>query len=299
MGGVRLEDDQFLPEPPEFADSAYADVEATGNAMPIFFEWYKWTGIAANRVACLQSTSGGLREIPAIELAVLRGLLNRASRLMVASLHLAAGHKHAEAILVLNRSVSETGVLVQWLCKAGSGEPFRRYRAKGLAVELRLKKHIEDNIRSRGGAVQVVEKRMLSAIESLCISAQMTEEEILATKPLPDFASMLRALGHDELSYTVMQRLGSHAVHGTWPDLMFHYLDQEDGAFVLTDNVIVPEGPEFMSSAIVVLEAVASFAAYVLSDEELVANISALVGDVIAELVRVHRLAAGDDYSAA
>jgi hypothetical protein len=299
MDTVHLEEDQFLPEPPEFPDSAYEEAERTGNAMPLLFEWHKWTGLVANRVASLDPASPGYLEHPSVEVAVLRGLLNRASRLMLACLRLASSHKHAEAIRLLNRSVCETAVLVQWLCKSGSGDAFRRYLAKGLDAELRLKKHIEDNIRNRGGAIHVIEKRMLHVIGEFCALAQMTEEEVRATKPLPDFASMLRSLGHDELSYTVLQRLGSHAVHGTWPDLLSHYLEVENGIFTLSDNTIAPEGPEFVASSTLVLEAVGSFATYVLRDDEFVSEMVHMVHEAIAEIVRIYRLAAGDDHSAA
>jgi len=296
---VHLEEDQFLPVPPTLSPSDFEQVHATGNAMPLLFEWHKWAGLVANRVASLDPSSPGYRELPPVETAVLRGLLNRASRLMLASLRLASLHKHAEAILLLNRSICETAVLVQWLCKSGSGEAFRRYLAKGLDAELRLKSHIEENINARGGEVLVVEKRMLAAVAELCASAQLTEAEVRATKPLPDLASMFRALGHEELSYTVVQRLGSHAVHGTWPDLLFHYLESADGAFTLTDNVIAPEGTEFVASSTLVLEAVAAFARFVLSDEEFASELAGVAEDGIVEIIRVHRLTTGNDYSAA
>lgn len=110
---------------------------------------------------------------------------------------------------------------------------------------------------------------------------------------------MLRSLGHDELSYTVLQRLGSHAVHGTWRDLLSHYLEVENGIFTLSDNTIAPEGPELVASSTLVLEAVGSFASYVLRDDEFVSEMVQMVQEAIAEIVRIYRLAAGDDHSAA
>lgn len=211
--GVHLEEGQLFPEWPIFAETDFDRAKTTGDAMPLLFEWYKWTGLVANQIASLDPSSPGYRQLPSVETAVLRGLMNRASRLMVANLRLASFHKHAEAIRLLNRSICETAVMVQWLCHSGSGEPFRRYLAKGLDAELRLKANINENIRARGGGqMLVIEKRMLTAIDNLCDLAQLTEADVKSTKPLPDFASMLRTLGHDDLSYTVMQRLGSHAV---------------------------------------------------------------------------------------
>jgi len=297
--GVHLKEGQLFPDPPAFAETDFDRVKATGDAMPILFKWYKWTGLVANQIASLDPASLGYRKLPDVEVAVLRGLMNRVSRLMVANLRLAALHKHAEAVVLLNRSIGETAIIVQWLCHGGSGDPFRRYLAKGLEAELRLKNNIETNIRARNGQPLVIEKRMLAAISKLLDLAHLTENEVESTKRLPDFASMLHALGHDDLSYTVMQRLGSHAVHGTWPDLLFHYLEVENDAFVLTDNVIRVEGTEFVASATVVLEAVAALARFVVSDEEFATEIAQVAQDAIGEIVRIHRLTNGDDYSAA
>jgi len=297
--GVHLKEGQLFPDRPVFAEADFDRAKTTCDARPILFEWYKWTGIVANQIASLDPASPGYRRLPRVETAVLRGLMNRASRLMVANLRLASLQKHAEAIRLLNRSICETAVVVQWLCQSGSGEPFRRYLAKGLDAELRLKVNIDQNIRDRGGQVLIIEKRMLAAIEKLCDLAELSETDVKATKPLPDFASMLRTIGHDDLSYTVMQRLGSHAVHGTWPDLLFHYLDLEDDTFVLTDNVIAPEGTEFVASATVVLEAVIEFARFVVMDQEFATEIAQTAREAIDEIVRIHRLTSGDDYSTA
>jgi hypothetical protein len=296
---VHLKEGQLFPDSPAFEESDFDRAKATGDGMPLLFEWYKWTGLVANQIASLDPASPGYRTLPRVEVAVLRGLMNRASRLMIANLRLAALHKHAEAIVLLNRGICETAIIVQWLCQSGSGDSFRRYLAKGLEAELHLKDNIEANVRSRNGQMLVIEKRMLAAIARLLDLAQLSEDDVRSTKRLPDFASMLNFLGHDDLSYTVMQRLGSHAVHGTWPDLLFHYIELENDTFVLTDNVIRAEGTEFVASSTVVLEAVAAFARYVVSDEEFAAEIAQVAQDAAAEIVRIHRLTSGDDYSAA
>ena len=40
----------------------------------------------------------------------------------------------------------------------------------------------------------------------------------------------LKALNKDEM-YLFIQRLPSHAVHGSWVDLLFHHLEYKDGFF--------------------------------------------------------------------
>ena len=165
--GVHLEEGQLFPEPPVFERADYERAKATGDARPLLFEWYKWTGLVTNQVASIDPSSPGYRKLPPVETAVLRGLMNRASRLMLANLRLASLQKHAEAIRLLNRSICETAVVVQWLCHSGSGEPFRRYLAKGLDAELRLKAHIEENIRRRSGHVLVI-KNVCLPLSTIC-----------------------------------------------------------------------------------------------------------------------------------
>lgn len=296
--GVALKDGDLLPAYPEFEQEAFDRASATGDAMPLLFEWYKWTGIVTNQVACLQGDFVAIQPFSERELAILRGLLNRCSRLMVAVLRLASTHKHAEAVRLLNRSVCESALLVQWLCTSGTGESFRRYIAKGLDAELRLKNEIEKQVEARGGAILVIEKRMLAAVAELCSLGGLTPDEVRAAKKLPSLEAMLRTLGHDELSYVVVQRLGSHAVHGTWPDLLSHYLTVEDGEFVLTDNTIRTEGTELVASATLVLEAVSTFASTVLKEKGFAEDLAHDLSYAIAEIVRIHRLT-GDDYSAA
>lgn len=296
--GVHLRDDEFLPEPPKFSPEDFERARRDRDPRPLLFEWYKWTGLVANRVASISPDSPSYRNLPAIEIAVLRGLLNRCARLMVAILQLAARRKHAEAIRVLSRCISESAVVARWLCTSGSGQPFGSYLAKGLDAELRLKSDIERNIAERDDTVLKVEKRMLAAIAQLCALAGMSEDNVRAAKSLPNFASLLRDVGHPDLSYTVLQRQGSHAVHGTWPDLIFHYLDVEGGKFNITDNNVEPEGGDFLAVPILVLEAVAEIAAFTLSDQELATDLQNVASDAITEIVRIHRLASGDDYSA-
>ncbi len=108
---------------------------------------------------------------------------------------------------------------------------------------------------------------------------------------------MYRRLALPELAYTVMQRLGSHAVHGTWPDLLFHYLEDEQGTLVPRDNNAPAEDTELGAAAIFVLEAIDDFAQLVCVDAEFAADLGQAMKDTIAELSRLQRLKSGCDYA--
>ncbi len=293
-----LNPDDFLPNPPEFSDDDYAHCIETGSVMPMVFEWYKWTGLATNQVASIDPRSPGCRKLLAVHSAALRGLLNRCSRLMLSVLKLASFGKHGEATKLLNRSVAETANIIRWLCRENSPEAFERYLAEGLKNELKLKDDIHANIAERGGDKLVVEARMLRAVDELISLAGMTEAQVRAAKPLLDRASMFRKLSLPDTAYIVVQRLGSHAVHGTWPDLLFHYLEQQDGEFVLRDNVVPPEDTELASAAMFVLEAVAEYATLLCLESDLGLELSQVMVSARDELVRLVKLKAPEDYSA-
>jgi hypothetical protein len=77
---------------------------------------------------------------------------------------------------------------------------------------------------------------MMSFSQQFFEIPQLSEEEVKKAKPLPDLASMCRDLQLNDLFYTVIQRIGSHSVHGTWPDLCTYYLKFEEGSFHVEDH---------------------------------------------------------------
>lgn len=295
---VHIGPDDFLPTPPEFSDEEYARCKETGSVMPMVFEWYKWTGLAVNQVASLDPRSPGCRKLPQVHMATLRGLLNRCSRLMLAVLRLASSGKHGEATKLLNRSIAETATVVRWLCRENTPEAFERYLAEGLKSELKLKDDIQKNITELGGSKLVVEDRMVRAVDEMVSLAGMTEPQVRAAKPLLDLASLYRKLSLPDTAYIVVQRLGSHAVHGTWPDLLFHYLEQEDGEFVLRDNDVPADDTELANAAMFVLEGAADFATLLCVDAEFGVKLSQVMLDARDELVRLVNLKAPEDFSA-
>lgn len=294
--GVHLPDGDLLPTPPEFDPEDFDRCIERGSLMPIVFEWYKWTGLAAQGLASIRPDSPGFLDMPRVHAAVLRGLLNRCSRLVLSVLRLASFTRHGESTKLIGRSVVETAVTISWLCVRNSAEDFSRYLAHGLKPELRMKDEIERNIAERNGIVWPIEARMLGNIELMIERAGLTEAAVRNAKPLPDLASRYRALELPDTSYNVEQRLGSHAVHGTWPDLLFHYLEFEDNEFVLRDGNVLPEDMELASGALQVLEALSRFASTVLYDERSSPNVTLAVDSVRDEVVRLTRLRDGDDF---
>jgi hypothetical protein len=82
--------DRLLPKQPAFPAELVEECRRTKDFRPILFEWYKYVGSLCNMVACLDLGSPAFRPLPSIHYAVLIGLLNRCSRLMVANVRLRA-----------------------------------------------------------------------------------------------------------------------------------------------------------------------------------------------------------------
>lgn len=261
------------------------------------FEWYKHVGILAVEFANLKDT-GGMKPIGARNLAALKGLLMRCAKLMRANSHLSRQRGGSgEATTILDRSIVESAVKVRWLCQHGTEERFSLFIADGLKTELRLKKVIEENIAARGH-VTVIEHRMLASIASTILASGVTDDEILNTKPVPDYASMLQILGVNPLNYIVYQRIGSHAVHGTWAALLLQYLREDDnGTLVPRDIDLDTHINQFTVVALAVLDAMESFATFIAIRYDTLAALKMPIEASRVGILEIHNEAAGSDFA--
>lgn len=292
-------DNQFLPKPPTFSDELVEQCTQSRDFRPILFEWYKFVGKFCNIVACISPDSPALRDIPAVHYAVLVGLLNRCSRLMLSNVRLSSTGKYGETTRLLDRSISESTIKIQWLCHNNSTESFVQYLADGLKKDLILKEQIEKNIESRNGDILVIEQRMLSSINKCIELSGLSEQEINDAKRLPDFASMCNDLGFGDLFYIAIQRMGSHAVHGTWSDLVLNYLRLENGQRLCPrDHEIETQDVQFIAVIQLVLQAIKSFLKYVASDVSDMAELISIIESSSNEIAKIQDLSWEADFGA-
>jgi hypothetical protein len=289
--------DRLLPEPPAFPAELVEECRRTKDFRSILFEWYKYVGSLCNMVACLDSTSPALRPLPGVHYAVIIGLLNRCSRLMVANVRLSCTRRYGETTRLIDRSIAETAVKIQWLCQEDSPERFARYIADALRNDLLMKEHIEENIKNRGGRALAIENRMLDSIQRSIERGGMTETEVRAAGRLPDFASICRDLGFEDRFYLVVQRMGSHAVHGTWSDLLFNYLRYEEGqGFHPRDHDVETQDVQYIVVCRLVMAAIVSFVDYVSRDADTAEGFRLIAEGIEAELVNIQEQAWGADF---
>ena len=282
---------------PTFSAELWARCRKDNDFTPILFEWYKYIGGTCNIVASISRFSPAIREMPALNYAILTGLLNRCSRLMLSVLRLSVTKKYGETIVLLDRSIYESAVTVQWLCFKDSDDCFKRYLAGGMKSDLKLKDHIQRSIDERGGDILVIEKEMLVSIQEYIDSTELSEEQIRQINPLPDLWSMCRDVGLSEKFYIGTQRMGSHAVHGTWTALRGHYLRQDaDGEYSLRDHDVRPHENQFMVIPLVILDTLKKFIEYVVPDPTHREPIESILADANAEMLKLTQEIASPDF---
>jgi hypothetical protein len=257
-----------LKSPPSFTSEQIEECKTEDNLLPLLFEFQRSTVIAIITCAQLRPESPGIKKISKIHFAVLAALLNRCCRLSLAVNNLGAGGLFGETTRLLMRSIIESSIKARWLIKMNSDEQFRIFLSDGLKKEIMMREEIRSNVERRGGKSLVIEDRMLSFSQRFFDAPQLSEEEVRVAKPLRDLASMCRDLELNDLFYLAIQRIGSHSVHGTWPDLYTYYLKHEDDAFHVEDHNARMSENELLYTCDFMLAAADDFLVYVGNAED-------------------------------
>lgn len=290
-----MAEENTIPSPPKITDSELEECRRTGNYCPVLFEWYKYVGSLCNFYACIKLDSPAIRTIPAIHYYILVGLLNRCSRLMLANVALSHEGLFGETTNIIDRCITESATKVKWLTHHKKEDYFSRLLSEGLKTEIEFKAEIQAAIGERGELLQI-EKRMLDSIQNHIKSSGLSESEIAASKKLPDMAAMLNSLGENRLMYIVAQRIGSHHIHGTWPSLRLHYLEDEDGVLRPRDHNCETHVNQYVFVPLLVLEAMNSFIEYICDDSSDIDAFQRLPNAIMEEIMKINLEVIGDDF---
>lgn len=270
----------YLPEIPDISKNEIKKCKENNNFMPIAFKWSKFCGIMSIRFASITLDSPSInRQIDDIHIIILQGLLNRCSRLLMSIMHLASANKFDETIRIIFRCLMETIIKIEWLTINKNNDAFTRYIADGLKSDLVLKKLIEKNIFERDGKTQIIEERMLNSIRKCVNNSGMTEKQVTETKKMPNFYTICSDTGNDK-TYITIQRMGSHAIHGTFTDLLFHYLENNDGVFSLKDNTDKPKDSYLTTPCLFLTIALEKYSTYIFDNLELISELKVFLKDV-------------------
>jgi hypothetical protein len=208
-----------------------SDVEEVNAAA---FELYKEAGkvvsFAANLLDEAASAKGGWPR----NQAICAGLIIRISKFMLVVVQLSAKRNRAEVVSALNRSIMESAINLEFLASTNDDKFFDQFVKFSLGPEKELYDVIQAKIAARSGKVLPIEERMLKSINNVCQASAVKIEDV--DRKYGDWGGgikeRLKALNKEEL-YLALQRIPSHAVHGTWVDLIMNDLehDSKTGVF--------------------------------------------------------------------
>lgn len=290
-----------IPAPPTFTDEEIRRCRESGDFCPMFFEWYKFVGALCNFYASIRQDSPVVRSIEPLQYAVLIGSLNRCSRLMLANVALSHEGLFGETTAIIDRCIFESCVRAAWLCHKSSTEYFTRFVADGLKTELELKAKIKANVSARDGQGTLeIEKRMIASIERHLASSGLTDIQIADTKKLPDIAAMIEGLGQDRLTYIVGQKLGSHHVHGTWPSLRMHYLEEnEEGMLRPRDHDCETHVNQYVIIPLVLLSTLKAYINFIFASQDDIEPMESLIDSIAREIRTLNEEVIGNDFALA
>lgn len=225
---------KLLAEPVSVTDEILRECTGKSSFSPLAFELYKETLRALAVCSHLYvSTSTEEASLPRNQ-AICAGLLVRIAKFMTAVASLVADDPdRADVVFALNRSITESATDLRYLLAKNEERAFGQFVKAGLASEREPYELIRRNIAARGGKALPIERRMLNSIEKVFQRSAMAMDDVprKVTNWAGGLRSRLIAIGEGD-AYPMLQRLPSHAVHGTWVDLLQHHLaDAGDGGF--------------------------------------------------------------------
>lgn len=290
----------MIPTPPRFTRREVEQLVCEGDWLVPAFEWLRFVGLLAAEVCSLSNLDPKAIRRPEIHYAVLRGLLNRCSRMILADVKLAAERRHGEVVALFTRCICESAITARWLMTRDEPELFRRYVASGLRSDLELKKNLLSNIDRRGGTALVIEERMIDSIARCLELGEMTEEEVWSTKRMYTFEAICRDLDLPPEGYTVLQRISSHAIHGSWTDLLFHYLESKGDAPLGPREGVNPPDPKHLAAvALEVLAALGQYVRFMVGEAEAKEALGSVCSSSRSAILDILDIVSVDDYEVA
>ena len=241
----------------EVTDETIRTCQENGQFGSLLFDLYKEAG----RLLTVTSTAyvgypEDTLKLPRNQ-AICAGLLVRISKLMTSVVKLSSGIEHGETVQALNRCIIDSMISVRYLMLKDSDALYDKFVKNGLRPERELYDLIHENITNRGGERLVIEESMLQSILDKCESSGLTIDEInvKAGSWGGSLQDRVNALGFDEKAYAILQGIPSHAIHGTWMDLLNNHLLRVEGGFEPNLDHTQTDGELLMPVAFLVAEA--------------------------------------------
>ncbi len=224
---------KVLWAPVQVSDELLKKFSKEGQFSALAFELYKETGCVVSVAANCHMGTGPTEGVFDRNQAICAGLLIRILKFMTTVAQLSAKTHRGEVIMALNRSIFESATNLRFMVMKNEARFYDQFVKFSLAPERELYDLITKNIEARGGEVLPIEDRMLASVHRVCKLSGVKIEDL--DSKYRDWGGGMRnrleALGEPH-AYVLGQRIASHAVHGTWADLLFHHLEAKEGGFV-------------------------------------------------------------------
>lgn len=224
---------QFLGEPVAVTETRLSEGESEGSLLRLSLELYREVVLVLTVCSHSYMGSTSAEGVLSRNQAICAGLLVRIVKFMTAVASLVSQDpKRGDVVLALNRSITESATNLRFLVAKNEERFFDQFVRFSLSPERELYDSIQENITARDGKVLPIEQRMLESIDGVCRLSGVTIADL--PPKMGDWGGGLRnrliALGEGE-GYAAQQKVPSHAVHGTWVDLVKHHIRQADNGF--------------------------------------------------------------------
>lgn len=255
--------------PPFLIDSAATTACNTADDFTsLSFELYKEVGVVATvSASCYIGMPGDPHLMPRNQ-AICAGLLIRICKFMTGIVVLTATRESREVAMALMRCIMDTAVTIRFLILRNDNAIYDEFVWRSLSPEGELFDLVQRNIAARGGESLPVERRLLKTINDLVEASGLTIDDI--PRQHRDWGGGLRkrliALGIED-TYVGSQRMPSHAIHGTWVDLLIHHLEQSDSGWRLTPDFSRIDTRLLFPQSLAVLQAASDYLKGFFSDQ--------------------------------
>ena len=166
----------------------------------------------------------------------------------------------ADVLLAMNRCMLETAVNVMFLLHSEDPDIYDDFMKKGLGPDREFYDSVQANIAVAGGPTPM-EERILASIQRLVQQSGLRIEDIPVRHQEwgGNMREKIAAIGWDGLY--IPYRGGSHAVHGTWADVLMRHLIPGAGGYSIQWSLGSTDSRLLHAPARINLEATGYYAA--------------------------------------
>ena len=211
-----------LPKAMNVADGPLALLNRRREFTEVSLELYRETARVI-RVVAQHHEPTRLKEM---DRAICCGLLVRITKFMVGVGSLMAMYPRiGEVIQALNRCQMESAINILYLLKKNDPEVFSDFVKKSLGPEREFYDQVKSDVAEAGGVATPMAERILRSIERVFEQSGIKLEEVSAKHQEwgGNIRAKLKEVAWEQL-YSGY-RIGSHAVHGTWVDLLMRHVE--------------------------------------------------------------------------